>query len=248
MHDWIERIISARKAGESLVIPDSPLPGNGIALSLAPHPDDPDAAGVMLRALMQGGWQLYWSIVASGWSGVEDGYVGPDTSVKISLREEEQRASARFFGLPAGHLAFLRLSETTDTGKIIDDPANQHIIDSHLDELQPDLVVLPQGDDSHPDHRLVYRWLNGWVQRQHRRIVILGNEDPKTRSLHPDLLLTFGEETAAWKSTLLECHRSQSARNQATRGITFAQRILGVNWHEDGYAERYQWASPEEFR
>jgi len=45
----------------------------------------------------------------------------------------------------------------------------------------------------------------------------------------------------ARKASLLECHRSQSARNQSTRGITFAERILGMNRRADGlYSERFE--------
>ena len=69
----------------------------------------------------------------------------------------------------------------------------------------------------------------------------LGNEDPKTQDFHPNVEVVFGEEEARWKASLLECHRSQSARNQATRGITFAERILGINRRADGtYSERFE--------
>ena len=60
-----------------------------------------------------------------------------------------------------------------------------------------------------------------------------------------DLQLTFGETTAAWKGAQLECHVSQSVRNQRTRHMTFADRILRVNAAVPGlppgtYAERFQ--------
>jgi hypothetical protein len=71
-------------------------------------------------------------------------------------------------------------------------------------------------------------------------VIVLGNEDPKTQKIQPDLQVIFGEATAAWKAALLECHRSQSVRNQAVRGITFAERILAVNRCANGYAERFQ--------
>ena len=63
----------------------------------------------------------------------------------------------------------------------------------------------------------------------------LYNEDPKSLAFSPDLQVIFGEETARWKAALLECHRSQSARNQATRGTTFAARILAMNRAGSGW-------------
>ena len=80
-----------------------------------------------------------------------------------------------------------------------------------------------------------------WADAQTRPIMALGNEDPKTQDFDPNVEVLFGEEGALWKASLLECHRSQSARNQATRGITFAERILRVNRRADGtYAERFE--------
>ena len=79
-------------------------------LVLAPHPDDFDAIGVTLRFLRENGNPLYVAFAASGASEVEDTFcLLPTVEVKAKLREQEQRASCQFFGLPQAHLAFLRL-------------------------------------------------------------------------------------------------------------------------------------------
>jgi LmbE family N-acetylglucosaminyl deacetylase len=241
---WLDDLREAQQSGQPLTLEEQLLPGNGRALSLAPHPDDPDAIAVILRLLAQGGWEMHWAIVTSGWSGVADDYVGPDRQAKGQTREEEQTDSARFFGLPLEHLYFLRLTENAH-GDLDDTAENRDRLFAFLDALAPDLVLLPNREDNHPSHRLNYRWLAEWARVQTRPVIALGNEDPKTRDFQPDLLIRFGEATAAWKADLLECHRSQSARNQAVRGITFAERLLGTNRACPGlppgrYAERFQ--------
>jgi hypothetical protein len=130
-------------------------------------------------------------------------------------------------------------------GNLAETETNRERFNAYLTAIAPDLVQLPHLEDSHPTHRLVYRWFAAWAQSCGRPIHALGNADPKTLAFRPDLVITFGAETAAWKAELLECHRSQSTRNQAVRGITFAERILAVNRAMPGlpagrYAERFQ--------
>ena len=88
--------------------------GSGVALALAPHPDDPDAIAVTLRLLADRGWEMHWAVVTSGWSGVSDNFCGPDRRMKAEARQAEQRESARLFGLPEDRLRFL---ETEETGR-----------------------------------------------------------------------------------------------------------------------------------
>lgn len=211
-----------------------------VALALAPHPDDPDAIAVTLRLLADMGWNVHWAVVTSGWSGVSDDFCGQDRRMKASARQAEQRESARLFGLPADRLRFLGLEETDD-GELAPTSENRAALNSLLDAIQPDLVLLPHPNDSNATHRLVYEWFAQWADAQTRPIMALGNEDPKTQDFDPNFEVLFGEEEAQWKASLLECHRSQSARNQATRGITFAERILGTNRRSEGtYSERFE--------
>lgn len=210
------------------------------ALALAPHPDDPEAIAVTLRLLADSGWEMYWAVVTSGWSGVSDDFCGPDRRMKAEVRKDEQRESARLFGLPPDKLSFLE-AEETEEGELSPTEANRRAVTSLLDALQPDLVLLPHRKDSNPTHRLVYDWFAQWADSVTRPLLALGNEDPKSEDFHPNVEVTFGEDEALWKASLLECHRSQSARNQATRGITFAERVLGTNRRPDGtYSERFE--------
>ncbi len=238
--NWLATLCS----GQPLTWGEQPLPGSGHALALAPHPDDPDAIAVSLRLLARGGWRLTWAILTRAWSGVQDDFVGTSVEAKANVREAEQQAAARSFGLPTERLLFLRLAEDT-RGDLAENDSNRQRLFSFLNELAPDLVLLPAPEDTNRTHRLTYRWLADWASAASHPVIALGNEDPKTTTFRADFQVVFGAETAAWKAELLECHRSQSSRNRATRGITFAERILGVNRACSGlapgeYAERFQ--------
>lgn len=239
MQDWLSKLLDAKDGGLCLTLPEEPLPGKGCAVALAPHPDDPDAVAVTLRLLQQGGWKLYWTVLTSAWSGVQDTFAGPDRAAKARAREAEQRESAARFGLPGERLTFLRLRED-DAGELEKTTENRSRLFEWLDGAAPDLVLLPHGEDTNATHRLTWRWCAEWAGGARRTVVALGNQDPKTIAFRPDLRIVFGEASATWKASLLECHRSQSARNRSQRGITFAERILAVNRDEAGYAERFQ--------
>ena len=236
---WVEQLNDAMKSGGCTRLVDPAPWGGGVALALAPHPDDPDAIAVTLKLLADSGWTVHWAIVTSGWSGVQDEYCRPDPVAKGQARMREQCESARLFGLDPHRLYFLHTGED-DEGQLAPTWVNQRAVTSLLEGLSPDLVLLPHRHDTNATHRLVYEWFAEWAQGWARPVLAMGNEDPKTQDFEPNAQVIFGEEQAQWKASLLECHRTQSARNQKTRGITFAERILGVNRCPDGtYAERF---------
>lgn len=252
--NWLAETARAASVGCCLDLEDGPLAGCGLALALAPHPDDPDAVAVLLRALADGGWHLHWAVLTSGWSGVEDAFAGPGRAAKAAVREAEEQTAARRFGLAPAALEFLRLAEGAD-GHLVDDAANRAAVERCLADRRPGLVVIPYHDDSNPSHRLAAHWCLGWAARQPAGAapVVLEAEDPKSAGFQPTLRLLFGEERAQWKAELLECHASQSARNRRQRGISFAERILGVNRtgaadHPGFYAERFRTSRPAEGR
>src|SRR5512138_2812149 len=93
-----------------LFLKELSIPAAARITVLAPHPDDFDVAGVTLRFFQDQGNRIDLAVLTSGASGVEDDFsASPDTAVKAALREAEQRASCRFFGLPESRLVFLRL-------------------------------------------------------------------------------------------------------------------------------------------
>lgn len=206
------------------------LPRSWRVLVLAPHPDDFESAGVALRYFHERGHRLDLLVLSSSANGVEDSFCDPPTvEAKDAIREEEQRAGCRFFGLPDDRLAFLRLRVIGPGGYLADDDANFGRLEKAFAAAGPDLVVLPHGRDTNSDHRLAYLWWRRLAAHSPRPLAALLFRDPKTVDMRDDLFLPFDGDRAAWKGKLLRFHRSQHQRNLSTRGHGFDERILRVN-------------------
>jgi LmbE family N-acetylglucosaminyl deacetylase len=196
---------------------------------LAPHPDDFDAIGATMRFFRDNGNLIEVAVVTSGASGVEEGFHGALTSdSKGALRENEQRASCKFFGLPEGRLIFLRLAEEDD-GHPLEDAANFENVRSYLLSKRPDLVFLPHGNDSNRGHRRTYSLFRQCMEKDNLPLVSCLNRDPKTIAMRNDLLMVYNTDVGIWKAELLRFHQSQHSRNLNTRGYGFDERILNSN-------------------
>jgi len=198
-------------------------------LALAPHPDDFDAVGVSMRLFWENGNPLYLVVATSGASGVEDSFCSPPTKgAKGRLREREQRASCRFFGLPESNLAFLWLEEDEE-GHPKNSKTNLEIIQEHFMKIRPSMVFLPHGMDSNLGHQRIYAMFYQVAIESGYPIVAFLNRDPKTVQMRCDVYLGYGEETAGWKGELLRYHQSQHQRNLNQRGHGIDERILKVD-------------------
>ena len=212
-------------------------------LVLAPHPDDFDAIGLALRHLHRQDHEIHLAVLTSGASGVDDGFAGAaGAEAKALLREEEQRASCAFFGLPPQRLQFLRLWDD-EAGA----PADQARLQAWLAQRPADLLFLPHGNDSNRTHRRTFEAVAAAVAALGWTAWALLNQDAKTLQMRVDLFLDFDEDDARWKRELLRCHRSQQARNLRTRGSGFDDRVLAVNRQAAGslgtplpYAEAFE--------
>jgi LmbE family N-acetylglucosaminyl deacetylase len=197
---------------------------------LAPHPDDFDAAGAVLRHLHGAGLDIGLLVLSSSANGVEDGFCDPPTlEVKAALREKEQLESCHFFGLPGDRVEFLRLPVDSPGGFLVDGDEGRLILEGRLLRLRPDVVLLPHGNDTNADHRLTHAWWSRLAPEGRLDASALLIRDPKTVASRDDAYFPFGECDAAWKAELLRFHRSQHQRNLNTRGHGFDERILRVN-------------------
>jgi LmbE family N-acetylglucosaminyl deacetylase len=205
------------------------LPSPLTLVVLAPHPDDFDAIGVTLRFFHQRGDTIHLAVLTTGASGVEDGFADAVTDEqKAVLREQEQRASCAFFGLPAERLTFMRLTPDEKGNPRLDD-ANQRRIRDYLVPLQPDLVFMPHGNDSNVTHQRTYALFRAVALAEQLKTCAILNQDAKTIAIRTDLYTPFDDEAAAWKAELLRLHRSQHQRNLNTRGHGFDERVLAIN-------------------
>lgn len=199
-------------------------------LCLAPHPDDFDAIAVTLRLFRDNGNSIHLVVISSGCAGVEDGFCPADCNAahKASLRRIEQQDSCRLFGLPEKQQAYLEL-DLMSNGLLRDQPESFQAVRTTVAGVQPDVFLLPHGNDTNSDHRMVYAWARRLAAESRSPGVLLLNEDPKTIAMRRDLYTLFDQAEAEWKAELLRCHRSQHQRNLNTRGHGFDTRILAGN-------------------
>ncbi|OGV47757.1 MAG: hypothetical protein A2017_07195 [Lentisphaerae bacterium GWF2_44_16] len=198
-------------------------------LVLAPHPDDFDAIGVTMKYFRDNGNQIFLAVISGAASGVEDSFMAthPGKS-KAEIREEEQKSSSLFFGLPEKNISFLRLSEDAE-GHPEESPANMEKLKTHLMEISPDMVFMPHGNDTNPGHNRTYSMFKKIAPSLNKPITVFLNRDPKTIEMRNDVFTVFGKEEAEWKAELLRLHISQHQRNLNTRNHGFDERVLKVN-------------------
>ncbi len=216
-------------------------------LALAPHPDDFDAIGVTMRYFQENGNSLHVAVATPGASGVEDSFCLPPTvGAKGRLREQEQRASCQFFGLPDDHLVFLRLEED-EAGHPADNAANLERVRQCFLNRRPALVFLPHGHDTNQGHQRIYAMHYQVALEAGYPLATFLNRDPKTVHMRCDMVLGYGLEEAAWKGELLRFHRSQHQRNLNQRGHGFDERILSMDRQsaeacslDEPYAEAFE--------
>ncbi|RPI32586.1 MAG: PIG-L family deacetylase [Chloroflexota bacterium] len=196
---------------------------------LAPHPDDFDAIGVTMRLFHENGNPIHLAVVTSGASGVDDDFCPtPGAAARGALREKEQMASCRFFGLPEGQLSFLRLAEDA-SGHPVMSAENADLVRRFLLASRPEIVFLPHWNDYNPGHQRNYALFRQIVTVEKLSVVALLNRDPKTIQMRSDVYSVFGEAEAAWKGELLRFHQSQHQRNLRTRQHGIDERIFRVN-------------------
>ncbi len=195
-------------------------------LVLAPHPDDFDAIAVTMRFFQHNGNPLHVLVATSGAKGVEDSFCStPTPHLKSEIREGEQKASCRFFGLAESNLKFLRLEEDKN-GQLVESETNLQRIHEQFRNLKPKIVFLPHWNDTNLTHQKVYTLFQRLTRAAGYSLVAFLNRDPKTVRMRYDVYLEFGEKQAAWKAELLRFHRSQQQRNLNQRGHGMDERIL----------------------
>ena len=207
-------------------------PFNGIkilqdakVLVLAPHPDDFDAIAVTLKKFRDNGNHIELAVISGAESGVEDNYCEkfPDMT-KAEIREGEQLASCRFFGLAESQVSFLHLGEDKN-GDPMESEDNLKLLEEYISKIKPDIVFMPHWNDTNPGHQRTY----SMFKKIAKNVIIYLNRDPKTIEMRQDIYTLFDEKNAEWKAELLRCHKSQHQRNLNTRGYGFDERVLRVN-------------------
>jgi LmbE family N-acetylglucosaminyl deacetylase len=199
-------------------------------LVLAPHPDDFEAVGITMRHLFKKDCTIKVYVLTSGASGVEDRFCPEDSSNgnKRWIRQQEQRNSCRFFGLPEGNLHFAETAENSDSN-LLANIGNQDVIKVAISKERPDAIFLPHGNDTNPDHRVCFELTSRALAELQYSASLFCIYDPKTIEANVNAVIPFDQEEADWKAELLRFHASQHQRNLNTRGCGFDERILATN-------------------
>lgn len=216
-------------------------------LVLAPHPDDFDEVAVTMRYFSESAADITLAVLTGGASGVLDSFVTPATDArKIAIREIEQADALEFFGLPPDHVVFLRLPVSAD-GELRLDAAAREALAALFHGIEPDIVMLPHGDDTNAGHRRTFAAFRQMAATARNHVLGLYQRDPKTINIRVDAYLSFDESESQWKRQMLRFHRSQQERNLEQRGSGLDDRILALNARtaaelqiDDSYAEGFQ--------
>ena len=198
-------------------------------LVLAPHPDDFDAIAVMLKYFQANGNPILLLVLTGGSSGVNDSFLeNPTKHRKAEIRETEQIKALEFFGFPLSQIRFLRLPEDEQGDMILDDGCRK-TVEKFFQEFDPDMMVLPYGEDSNPSHQRTFMLARQLAMAAAKPILVFYNQDPKTIKIRLDAYIAFDQATSLWKREMLRFHQSQQTRNLQTRGYGFDDRIIKVN-------------------
>ncbi|MFD2158426.1 GNAT family N-acetyltransferase [Rubritalea tangerina] len=200
-------------------------------LVLCPHPDDFDVAGVTLHHFHSRACPIHVAIAPTS-SGVLDSFFpsSPTPEQCIHTREAEQAASLDFFGLTENQRTFFPHSMDLDAnGEMTHSPTNLLLIEEILLKSSPDTVFLPHPNDNNPAHEAMYAMLSEIIVKHQLDLTLYLQMDPKTHSLQIDAFTPIDENMSQWKTQLLTHHQTQDHRNQQSRGISLAQRILSKN-------------------
>ena len=118
-------------------------------LVVSPHPDDETlgAGGTLLRWKNEG-HLLYWLNI----TGVDGSTVYSEEFQKN--RTEQINRVSQFFGFKKTYLLNLAPAslESCDSGSVIEQ------ISKIFKEIEPEVIILPDYNDVHTDHRCVYDW------------------------------------------------------------------------------------------
>jgi len=240
-------ILGLPEAGERFI----PAPEGGDVLVLAPHMDDPDSVAVTLRHFAGNGCSVRCLIVCSSHGGVTDHFAldharksgleldkGEMPLYKCGIRRAEQIESLRLGAFVAGPPEFLSVEED-ERGNLTASETNALTIAEALSSYDPDIVIMPHGEDTNAAHVNVYRFFRRAAAhlaiRRGRPLLGLYNRDAKTLRITEHLAVPFDIEASEWKSGLLKAHRSQHERNLELRGYGFDERVLRLNrgtWDE----------------
>lgn len=197
-------------------------------LVLGAHPDEELGCGGTISKLVKRGIKVYHYYFSTCVESLQDLGLPEDMLI------EECNACRRILGIdPAkcGHFDFpvRRFPEH-----------RQAILDTMLmlkKQINPALVMVPNGHDIHQDHNVIYKE----ALRAFKHASLLGFEMPwNTLTMDHDCLVEIDKDDLDRKISAVACYKSQAGRNYAN--IEFFQSLAKVRGVQGNmpYAECYE--------
>ena len=145
------------------------------ALVVAPHPDD-EAIGAwgLIRLLRRRGTHVAVLVASDGGASHPSSKRWPRARL-VAERRRETRRVLRRIGVAAGAVRFLGLRDgELERGAV----AARRAVGRAIVQARSQLLVMPVGDDAHPDHRVVAA-VRGQAQRRLGYLVWPGQRAPR---------------------------------------------------------------------
>lgn len=204
-------------------------------LVLAPHPDDDVfGCGGLIAHLLEHKARVKVLYFCSGEAGNPEGRIDVDL---ISRRESEAVNALRELGIATPN--FLRGKDN----KLVKDQKLWEKAYAEMQLDQPDLVLLPDSQDWHPDHEAVY----AATMIAYRK---LKKHKPKVWSYFvwglntPSYIFPLDKRLENTKKTAMACHKSQlkvKRYDEAILGMNeYLGKSLGLVTLAEGYREIYK--------
>ena len=193
------------------------------AVIVAPHPDD-EAIGAygLIRALRQKAARVRVVIVTGGTGSHPNSVRWPPVRL-TALRRRETLAVLREIGIPKVEVDFLDLPDggvTTVSGR------QRQRLRRAVARARCDLLVLPAGDDDHPDHRAVAEILRS--TRAARTLEYLVWPGRGARSRSASHMLRLGPLAPAKRGAILRYRSQTGAITDDPTGFAISHRELAA--------------------
>ena len=194
-------------------------------LAFWPHPDDIDlgAGGTLYKTAQQGRSNIIIDLTPSQLS----------SNWNPKLRMQEAQVSAKILWVPQ------RLNLELEDLAIQDDTHHRQIIAYQIRKRKPEIVMLPNFSDRHPDHEasaklikssIFIAWLAkidiSWLQPHRPRLAL---EYMIRDDFKPDLIIWLSQEEYAMKMKAYEQFHSQQETNQRADNYILG-RSMKLGW------------------
>lgn len=195
-------------------------------LVIAPHPDD-EVIGIggFIYLNIEAGNEVAVLYLTSG----ERGIPGTDPEEAKKIRESEAKEAASHLGYKI--LGFLQEPD----GSLAYSESLARIIEEHVFEYDPDVVLVTHEHESHQDHRIAAK-LVGEVANRLEGFEILTYE-VWTPMWKPTRFVNLSEQALIKKQVAIEKHKSQNQRQKFEEAATALNRFRGIMNAHTEYAE-----------